>query len=132
MSADRSIMQGRQRDAFRVGMAATCLTMKQVAHRMGRNERTVRTWAEGSAEMPLDALGAFARTFPADATALLLDDGLAVVCLPEGVDHDDFAARCLDFVGQLGAARHPESEAGPAIGPGEAKVLGLKRAGFQA
>jgi len=130
MSADRSIMQERQRDAFRIGMHGTGLTMKQVAHRMGRKERTVRTWAEGSAEMPLDALGAFARTFPADATALLLDDGLVVVCLPEGMDHDDFAARCLDFVGQLAGSRHPESESGPDIGPGEARVLNMKRAEF--
>jgi len=61
MTVDRSIMRERQRDAFRVGMARTGLTFKQIAHRMDEAESTVRSWASGRAEMSLHALCGFAR-----------------------------------------------------------------------
>lgn len=133
MSVDRSIMLERQKDAFRVGMRDTGLTLKQVADRMGRlPDRTVATWASGQAEMPLHALSGFVRTFPDHATAMLFDDGVAVVRLPDGMAHDDLAAACLQYAASHAAARHPESEAGVDIGPGEEALLARKAARLSA
>lgn len=128
MASDRTIMMERQRDVFRAGLAATGLTFKQLAHRMGQGESTLRSWARGEAEMALHALDALVRVFPPEVVNLLLADGMALVTAPEGLDHDDFAAACLDFAARLGAARHPASAGGTAIAGCEADVLNLARA----
>lgn len=122
MALDRRMMMERQRDVFRVGMATTGLTFKQLAHRLDAGESTVRSWASGAAEMPLHVLDAAARAFP-QAINLLFDDGLAIIAVPDGADHDGFAA-------DHAAARHPASPAGVEISDSEHAALAVRRAGM--
>lgn len=130
MALDCSIVRARQADAFRVGMHETGLTFKQLAHRSGHCESTLRSWASGSAAMPLAALDGLLPVLPAAALDLLLPDGFALVRVPEGVDHAEFAAAALDFAAGYAAARHPRSEAGSAIGPREDDTLCRLRVGM--
>lgn len=47
-------------------------------------------------------------------------------------DHDDVAARAIDFAAEYARSRHHESECGVDIGPGEDKTLGAKRVELRA
>lgn len=69
---------------------------------------------------------------PADLISLLLPAGFIVVRVPEGVDHDEASASMVEYLAEKQRAHHPESEAGPAIGPGEDGVLRGKLAVVQA
>lgn len=60
---------------------------------------------------------------PLDLLSLLLPDGFAIVPKPDHIDHDELMAACTEFVAAYGAARHPDSEDGIAIGPREAAKL---------
>jgi len=55
---------------------------------------------------------------------LVLADQQAVFVSP--AEHDDLAGQCIEFAGEYSAARHPDSEAGVDIGPGEHKRLKQK------
>ena len=60
------------------------------------------------------------KALPLDLMSLLLPEGYAIVPKPEHIDHDALMAACVDFVATYGAARHPDSEDGIAIGLREA------------
>ena len=66
---------------------------------------------------------ASAESFPDDLLSLLLPDNRAIVHVPDGVDHDDLAAACSEYLSRYAAARHPSSEAGIALGKGEVTRL---------
>jgi hypothetical protein len=53
-------------------------------------------------------------------------DGFHIVPDPTGIDYDDFAAGCIDFAAEHAKARHPQSECGVNIGPGEQGRLDSK------
>lgn len=59
------------------------------------------------------------KALPLDLLSLLLPDGLAMVRVPEGVDHDALCEAAAEYVAQKNRAHHPDSEAGTAIGPKE-------------
>ena len=127
MSHDCRIARERQCDAFRVALQLTGLTFKQLAHRCGHPERTLRSWAAGQAAMPFAAIDGLLRGFPPAAIDLLLPDGFALVVVPDCADHAEFAAAVMDFAVQYTAARDPRSEAGVAIGAGEDEQLVRRR-----
>ena len=63
---------------------------------------------------------------PVDVLSMLLPDSMQLVSVPEGICHDGLAANIHDYLQTKSAAHHPDSEAGPAIGPGEKQVLDSK------
>ena len=56
----------------------------------------------------------------------MLPNGWQIVRAPEMIDHDSLCEHLVDYLATKQAAHHPESEAGPAIGPGEREVLDSK------
>lgn len=104
------------------------ISLKQIASASGVPYSTVISYFPGEkdrqpAAMPVAMLIAFLRVIPADLLSLLLDDGHAIVAVPEGVDHDEVARAATQFVAGYAAARHHESECGSDIGPGEDQAL---------
>lgn len=66
------------------------------------------------------------KALPAELLSLLLPGDFAIVRMPEGINHDELAAAMADYLAAKNAAHHPESECGPAIGPGEQAHLDTK------
>ena len=79
--------------------------------------------------MPMGVVYALAETkaIPDDLLSLLLPAGVVFVRVPEGIDHDEIAEHCRDFLSAKDKAHHPESEAGRELGPNEKADL-TKRA----
>lgn len=128
MADARTIMLERQRDAFRLAEAAG-VSRKQIAYHSGYSVEAIKTWALGQACMPFAAIDGLLGCFPAPALDLLLPDGHALVRLPETSDHAAVANWAMGIVGLYTAARDPASEAGTAIGAGEAEALNRAAAG---
>jgi hypothetical protein len=63
---------------------------------------------------------------PGDLLSLLVPDGFHIVPDPTGMDYDDIAAGCIEFAAEHAKARHPLSECGIEIGPGEEARLNNK------
>jgi hypothetical protein len=84
------------------------------------------------AVMPISALYRLIGVLPDDLIDLLLPTGRMIIAVPEGVDHDTLAAKCGEFALSYAHARHPHSEAGVDIGPGENTDLSAKAAGLGA
>lgn len=66
------------------------------------------------------------KALPLDLLSLLLPEGLQIVRLPEGIDHDALCDLAAEYVADKHRAHHPESEAGRDIGPGEEARLSGK------
>jgi hypothetical protein len=79
-------------------------------------------------EMPCGALLALtrAKSMPDDLINMLLDDGIAFVRVPMGIDYDDISQACRDFIDAKDQFHHPESEEGRNLGPNEQAALGGK------
>jgi len=128
--ADR-IVRERQR-AIRREIDRRGIAIKAIQYDGGwENASTVLSYfpADASREPAIMSVAALYRLFdalPADLLSMLLPEGFAIVQVPEGVDHDDLAARFREYLGLKDEAHHPESEAGRDIGPGEDKALRLK------
>lgn len=103
------------------------ITRKMLQIDGGFSEATVRSWADGTHEMPLHAFVRMAESgaLPLDLLSILLDDGLELVRAGAGVDLHALAASAADFVGDFAASAHPASEAGCAIGPNEEQRLNM-------
>lgn len=73
------------------------------------------------AQIPGGAIYALAETraLPTDILSLLMPAGMAMVEVPEDVDHDELETALLDLLATKAAAHHPESECGREIGPNE-------------
>ena len=63
------------------------------------------------------------KALPVDLAGWLLPSGMDIVEVADGVDHDDLAKACGEYLTTYAAARHPASEAGIAIGTREARGL---------
>jgi len=63
---------------------------------------------------------------PVDLLSLLLPEGMAIVKVPECLDHDELAEGFADYLATKNAAHRPESEAGRDIGPNERAELDSK------
>ena len=66
------------------------------------------------------------QALPEDLLSQLLPDGVQFVRASDEIDHNAIAALCIDYLADLNTARHPESEAGEAIGPKEGERLDSK------
>jgi len=119
--------------AIRREMDRRGIALKQVSFDAGIPYATLLSYfpAEGSREpavIPGSAIYELAdgNALPVDILSLLLPNGLAIVAVPEGIDHDEFAEHCQAYLIEKGKAHHPASEDGPAIGPTERRKLDAK------
>lgn len=117
---------GMRREMDRRGMA-----MKIVAQDSRIPYQTLLTYfpadsAKKPAQIPASAVYALTGVIPSDILSLLLPDRFLVLEVTEGIDHDEFASHCRDFLSEKDAAHHPQSEAGRDIGPGEDHKLKAK------
>jgi hypothetical protein len=102
------------------------LPLKVCASKAGVSYSTFLSWfpASGTPQIPsLACLPGLAKALPGDLLSLLVPDGFHIVPDPSGIDYDDFAAGCIRFAGEHAQARHPLSECGVDIGPGEETKL---------
>lgn len=60
---------------------------------------------------------------PADLLSMLLPDGMAIVRVPEHMDHDKIADAFTDYLKDKNDFHHPESEAGRNLSPNETAAL---------
>ncbi|MBH9537504.1 hypothetical protein [Novosphingopyxis sp. YJ-S2-01] len=124
-----------QRRMFRVATDPLrySLPLKVIAADSGIPYSTLRTYAEGSAAMPFYAFAKLLAVLPDAVTSIMVGGaGKAIItCTDEG-DHDTLAATCIDFAAEHARARHPESECGVDIGPGEEERLRGKSARLKA
>lgn len=125
MQSRDEIVRQRQ-SAIRREIDRQGIALKVVALDSGLPYETLLTYfpQEGGRKpvmLPASAIYALVegRTIPADLLSLLLPTGFAVVRVPEGIDHDELADCMTDYLAEKQRAHRPESEAGPAIGPGE-------------
>jgi transcriptional regulator with XRE-family HTH domain len=133
VAEDRSILPG-QRELFRqlLDLARGGRPLKVLAAEMGVSESAVRNYRDGINLVSLPVLWALARIASAEQLSLLLPDGLALVAVPEGIDHAALAGATMDYLARYTQARHEASEAGTAIGPGEAEALERRAARVRA
>jgi hypothetical protein len=66
------------------------------------------------------------KALPLDLLSLLLPDGLQIMRVPEGLDHDVLCELAADYVAEKNRAHHPDSEAGRELGPNETAALNGK------
>jgi hypothetical protein len=80
------------------------------------------------AAIPAPAVFAIAKgnAIPLDLLSLVLPDGFQIIRAPESIDHDLLADAVTDYLAEKQRCHHPESECGPAIGPGEKARLDSK------
>lgn len=105
------------------------ISLKVCAANAGVSYSTFISWfpAGGTPQIPsLACLPALLRALPIDLASLLVPDGWQIVRVPVGVDHDDLATAVTDYLTEKQRAHHPDSECGPAIGPGERASLDSK------
>lgn len=130
-----NILRDRQRTIRRM-MDQRGISLKAVGLDSGMGYSTVLSYfpnPEGNAEphvLSAAAIYRLTKALPADLLSLLLPDDFAIVRVPEGIDHSDLAARAMDYAATYSAARHPDSEAGVDLGPGESSVLNFKAQGL--
>jgi hypothetical protein len=112
--------------AIRLELDERRLPLKVCASRAGVSYSTFLSWfpAAGTPQIPsLASLPGLAKALPGDLLSLLVPDGFHIVPDPDGVDYDEFSARCRQFIDAKERAHHPESEAGREIGDGEKAEL---------
>lgn len=117
----KSQILDRQQRMFRIALDPTRygLTLKMIAADSGLGLDSVRNYAAGETMMPLFALDALVGVLPDELLSLLLPAGRAIVQVPEEVNHDEAAAGMLAYLAEKASSHRHDSEAGPAIGPGE-------------
>lgn len=115
--------------AIRQELDARRIPHKVSAAKAGVGTTTWLSWfpADGQPQIPsLAFLPCLAKALPGDLLSLLVPDGFHIVPDPSGLDYDDFAASCIEIAGEHAKARHPNSECGVDIGPGERSTLDSK------
>lgn len=131
--ADKSAITERlivqQKALFRLA-AKKGFTQELIHSDTGLPTTSLSEWATGKAKMSLVGMLAIAQIedFPCELLSLVMPDGMAVVRIPAGIDHDECERACRDFLTAKGEAHHPESEAGREIGPNEDQTLRTKEA----
>jgi hypothetical protein len=135
MAGNRSIldqMLDRQARMFRIAQDPTRygLTLKIIAMDSGLGYDSLRNYASGHTVMPITAMFALIGVLPDELLSLLLPDGRQIVKAPEGLDHDELEAACLNYIKVKGEAHHPASPAGREISPCEDEKLRQKAAGL--
>lgn len=90
---------------------------------------TFLSWfpADGTPQIPsLAFLPSLARALPGDLLDMLVPDGFYIMPAPAGLDHDDLAAGCREYLNVKDEAHHPESPEGREISDCERKRLEAK------
>lgn len=80
------------------------------------------------AAMPVAALYRLIEheALPTELLSLLLPGEYMILRKPDGINHEEIVKLIQDYLATKMAAHHPESECGPAIGPGEHDQLTTK------
>lgn len=120
-------MRARQM-AVRSEMERRRILLKSVAAQAGMSLSTVSSYfplAGTPAVMSMASLFQLLETkaLPIDLAAWLLPAGLEIIHVPDGVDHDDVAQACSEYLSRYTAARHPAGECGINIGRREGTSL---------
>lgn len=107
------------------------IAMKAVSFDSGIPYSTLLSYFPGEKDatpalMPVSAQYMLCGAIPDDILSLLLPDGRLIVQAPEGIDHDQIAEACHDFLSAKHQFHHPESEAGRELGPTEDATLRAK------
>lgn len=118
-----------QRRIFRVAMDPLRygLTLKAIGIDAGIPYTTLRTYADGSSIMSVEALHKLCGVIPDELLSLLLPGGRVIVQPEQDACHDSFASKCIDFAAMHMSARHPDSPCGVEISPCEDSSLSAKR-----
>lgn len=132
---DKTMIVRERQLAIRREIDRRGIALKAVACDSGIGYGTLLTYfpAPGSREpacLPTSALYALAegKALPLDLLSMLLPVGVAMVFVPEEVDHHEAAAAMQDFLSAKARAHHPDSPAGEAIAPCEDATLRAKLA----
>jgi len=99
-------------------------SLKAISYESGVPYSSLRSYFPGErnavpAIMPVSVLYQLVGTIQDDLLSLLLPDGRQIVQAPEELDHDALCEVMQEYLAEKAKAHRPESEAGPAIGPGE-------------
>ncbi len=130
MRDETDIVRDRQL-AIRRELDRRGILLKTVALDAGMSYSTVQSYFPGEknavpATMSVAALYCLVGAIPDDLLSLLLPAGRAIVQIPEGIDHDAVCEAMQEYLTEKARAHRPESECGPAIGPGEDTTLRSK------
>lgn len=103
------------------------LTLKAIEADSGIPYNTLRSYANGSSMMPVEALHRLCGVIPDELLSLLLPGGRIIVQPGQDACHDSFASKCIDFAAMHMSARHPDSPDGVEISPCEDSALSAER-----
>jgi transcriptional regulator with XRE-family HTH domain len=114
----------QQKALFRLA-AAKGFTQELIHQETKISTTSLSEYATGKTKLSLVAVRRLAEVpdFPLELLSLLFPQGLAIVRVPSGINHDEIAEAMHDFLQTKERAHHPESEAGREIGPNEDNVL---------
>lgn len=123
------IMRDRQR-VIRREMDRRGISLKAVSFDSGISYSTIVSYFSNEKDKEPAAISAAAmfmlaagNALPLDLLSMLLPDGLQMVRVPEGVDHDEFETIARDYLAAKGKAHHPDS-------PGGREITDCERAGL--
>lgn len=118
--------------AIRAELDARRIPLKVCAGKAGVSYSTFLSWfpAPGGEREPqipsLAVLPALARALPGDLLSYLVPDGFHIIPDPSGVDYDDFAKGCREFLACKDDAHHPDSPGGRDLSACEQAALNVK------
>ena len=132
MACANTIVRDRQL-VIRREMDRRQISLKAVALDSGIPYATIVSYFPGERDKQPATLGGAAifqlaqtKALPLDLLSLVLPDGLQIVHVPEGVDHDTIEGACRDFLATKGKAHHPDSPAGRELSECEIAALNTK------
>jgi hypothetical protein len=99
------------------------LTCKAIAIDACVDEKSLRNYAKGETEMPLSVLYRLCGVIPNELLSLLLPGEFVITQQLEDIDHNEFAAKAIDYLATKAAAHRPQSECGEKLGPNETADL---------
>lgn len=101
------------------------MTIKDIADHARLPKTTVDAWAQGRNAISLWGVKKLLRVkgMAPFLSRLFEPEDHALVRIPAEIDHAAIAGGMSDYLAAKHDAHHPESEAGPAIGPNEDNVL---------
>jgi len=126
------IMRDRQR-VIRREMDRRGISLKAVSFDSGIGYSTIVSYFSNERDKEPSAIGmpavfmlAASNALPLDLLSMLLPEGLQMVRVPEGVDHDEFETIARDYLAAKGKAHHPDSPGGREIADCERDLLDSK------
>lgn len=127
-----TIMRQRQLDVRSV-VDARGFHWKAIASKAGLSYSTLLSYFPADknaqpAQIPTGVVYALAESeaLPLDVLSMLMPVGIAMLRIPEGIDHDEACAAMQDYLATKAAFHREDSECGPAIGPNEDATLRAK------